>query len=31
MMIATLAVCITWYNPNISPRSKPDIEFDVRQ
>ncbi|KAF2997931.1 hypothetical protein E8E13_005334 [Curvularia kusanoi] len=31
MMIATLAVCLTWYDPNIKPRRKSDIEFGMRQ
>jgi hypothetical protein len=30
-MIATLAVCITWYDPNIKPRRKNDIEFGMRR
>jgi hypothetical protein len=31
MMIATLAVCITWYDPNIKPGRKTDVEFGVRR
>ncbi|XPS75623.1 hypothetical protein M3J09_007698 [Ascochyta lentis] len=31
MMIATLTVCITWYDPNIKPGRKTDIEFGMRQ
>ncbi|KAL1651512.1 hypothetical protein SLS61_005464 [Didymella pomorum] len=31
MMIATLAVCITWYDPNIKPGRKSDIEFGMRR
>lgn len=31
MMIASLAVCLTWYNPNIKPGSKHDIEFGMRR
>jgi len=29
-MILTLVVCLTWYDPNIKPRGKNDIEFGVR-
>jgi hypothetical protein len=31
MMIATLAVCLTWYDPNIKPGSKNDVEFGMRR
>ncbi len=31
MMVATLAVCLTWYDPNIQPGRKTDIEFGMRQ
>jgi hypothetical protein len=27
-MALTLSVCIAWYDPNIKPRRKTDIEFD---
>ncbi|KAJ4352607.1 hypothetical protein N0V95_004112 [Ascochyta clinopodiicola] len=31
MMIATLTVCITWYDPNIKPGRKNDLEFGMRR
>ncbi|OAL56227.1 RTA1 like protein [Pyrenochaeta sp. DS3sAY3a] len=30
-MMLTLVVCITWYDPNIKPARKSDIEFGSRQ
>jgi hypothetical protein len=27
MMMLTLAVCISWYDPNIKPQRKPDVEI----
>ena len=29
-MAITLTVCIWWYDPNIKPRRKTDVEFAVR-
>ena len=29
-MVLTLAMCIAWYDPNIKPRQKTDIEFGFR-
>ncbi|KAJ4376646.1 hypothetical protein N0V86_006762 [Didymella sp. IMI 355093] len=31
MMIATLTVCITWYDPNIKPGRKNDVEFGMHR
>jgi hypothetical protein len=30
-MVLTLAVCLAWYDPNIKPGRKSDIEFGVRR
>ncbi|KAF2683848.1 RTA1 like protein [Lentithecium fluviatile CBS 122367] len=30
-MVLTLAVCIFWYDPNIKPHAKRDVEMEMRQ
>jgi hypothetical protein len=30
-MALTLAVCVAWYDPNIKPGRKTDVEFGLRR
>jgi hypothetical protein len=30
-MVLTLAVCTTWYDPNLKPGRKSDVEFGMRR